>query len=746
MEEEKKDLINSKQRRIDINNTSTPAKTEEPKLDFWQRRNLAKSKEKVKEESVPMETQSSDVKVTGVKDRFGTPLKKASDEKEAKDTGKSNLFSKFETSGQVKTNETPKSKGINYADKFKELNDRNLKQLGSEEKVVKDNKTSDKNVTSDFQPKAKPRQVLANKFEKMDTTETKPEPKPVPRFQKPSNLSPKASPRNLDNSSKSPPTTKNTKFSKPKSPTQLRKTEFKLDLSKGSSAKAVKESPSSPPPLPASTPPKLPLSEPPKAPLSSVSKFEIDTKSPKSSPRSSSSSTGFTNSDKLSPSVPKAVPRKSENISTGILRPKSELVPPSKPPRTSVIVETNRSHSPMDTSEVHEPAKAVVKGPSVGHEAVLVVPNRSNDEKKNREVFGGLLKSLADVRTKHESETVTNKGALAGVGSDLNKSSEIKDKPAPSTNFSNRFSRLPEPKSEEKHPVKIPERPKSSFVIQNKFMEQEKSDNKHPVTKMTKVTKTTTTTTVVTNDNKRTTVIKDVIQEETNDDDIPEWKRKLEERKKAKARPKSADLLGEKTKTDDLLDWQREAAKRKEQRKGGYDDPEKPKIKPISAIIPSVTDKDNTNQNSESAGFPNRPMSPKQFRPPDKKDKSAPAKTDSYVNDIQSSKEPERRKININGDMFKKDDSETSDKQKKKITVDHKFKFEDLDVKAGPKKPPRPTEPPQVTGGSHKMHPFKSPPPKAIVSNFQVRNSKLRRYYSVTLTGIITVYQMNSIL
>lgn len=714
VEEEKRDLIGTKQRKIDKSENSG-----EKQLDFWERRNQAKSKEKPKVDTVAMDVQVNDTGVSFQREKNVSPFKKGTDEKKDSPAGKVStaLFDK-----ESKTDESkPK---VNYAEKFRQLNERNLKQLGDEEKTVTstgvlNEKKNVKSETNDFHPKAKPRQKVVSRFEKMDTSENHPEPKPVPRFQKPTSNFSATTPQTTETKPKSPQAVPKSGFSRPKTPPEKHKAEFKLNLSPVSTSTSNEESPRSPPPLPNSMPPTLAPSQQSKTP-SSVSKFHLD--SPKRDFKKAPKSTSAIPDIKKSPeSVPKAVPRKSDSsVSQGLVQNKVVGVAPAKPARASAAITENRSHSPMETNELHEPAKAHIKGPNGGHDAVLVVPNRPNDEKKNREVFGGLLKSLAEVRNRHDNEVVSKtnvKAAKALTESEQKKgfvkaSGDTKAKVPMDTN--DKFEKVPEKvEARKKESVKKPERPKTSYVSQSKFLEQEKSDLKQPV-KI--VTTKTTTTTVVTTETKGATKSKDMKETAKDESGVPEWKRKLEERKKAKERPKSADILTESTKTENLLEWQKEAAKRKEARKGGYEDPEKPKWKPSSAINSEFSHKSNVNQNSDSDRLTLESKTPQPTALQGKEDKH-----DNHVPKAQSPKLQERRKININSnDIDKHENTKPNEEsQKKRITVDFKFKFEDIDMKPAPKKPPRPGAPPVGSPSSPKSHPARPPPPR-FVSNFQV--------------------------
>lgn len=736
-EEEKKDLISSKQRKIDTNTNTKSDKSSEPQLDFWQRRNQAKSKETVKDVTVAMEVQSDNTHLSGLKSKAAMPPSEWSQGIGKKEQNAVKVPSVFETGNKDKK-EDPKPKGVNYADKFRELNDRNLKQLRSDD--LQDKK-KDKEEKTVFQPKAKPRQNVVSRFENMDTSEPS-EPRPVPRFQKSSdNLSPKAAPRNTDSTSKPETAGQKSGFLNSKSPAQSHN-EFKLNLKSVSRTPVSDESPSSPPPLPGTAPPKLPLSQPPTTPLTIVTKKETIVVPPKASPRDSTAETQLRNKKGS-----KETDRKSESVSVeNKFTKKGALSAPSKPPRASAVIEGNRSQSPMDTGELHAPATAVVKGRNSGHDAVLVVPNRSNDEKKNREVVGGLLKSLANVRTKHENDNGNknddrgasdlntkagdfNKGVTKGIVgtkqmTDVSKTTDEVSLRKAEENNKPTIIKVPErPKTSY-----VPDRPKSSFLSQNKFLEQEKTETKSPV-KVTKTTKTVTTTTIVTNETKKVDKTKDVVKQTVNeDDDVPEWKRKLEERKAAKARPKSSDLLTDKQTSngEGMLDWQKEAAKRKEARKGTYDDPEKPKIKP-SAITPTVNEKSDSNQNRDSDRLA---KSPELRRPERPETKVVPPRPNVPASSEQTSKSPERKRIVFNGSVIDNDDTESAEKQKKKITVDFKFKFEDIDVKPGPKKPPRPAALPKGHDVplSPKLHPARPPPPRSTPS-FQVSIFKFLRVY-----------------
>lgn len=704
--EGKSDIHGTKQRKLD----SDTAKKEpqEAGLDFWQRRaqQRANQNEKNKTTATPVvvktetnpETKSTEHAIVA-----DVPIWKRGLEK---DNGLN--------SGADK--DKPRS---SLVDRFKELDQRNLKNLNNSEKVggTEKSKERDKDVsytkkmsnfekTSDIKPAAqspipKPRQNVLNKVEKMETdTIESHEPKPVPRFQKKSeNLSPKAAPRNIEQKSKSPqirkktpPITKKQDFTRPKTPPNKHKTELSLNLTKNvSKSESVHkdDAPSSPPPLPVSSPPRLPKSQCPDLSTSKQSESRMDT-SPASSPRTTdkSANVGLKDKNMIKLHAPPAKPPRS-----AVSEDKSRSPSPSAKTATSKVISESKGSSSSDTNEMHAAPKAAIKGPKIEYNATLVVPKRQQDEKKSREVFGGLLKSLADVRQKHDLDT-DNKAKLNGAFSDKENKSKLEINGAVDKSehgLSHKFDKLNEQGKSDFKNKRTPQRPKSSFVSQNTSLFNAEKQ-KEPNMKVNVTTKKTTTTTTVVTYNKTDKSKGDMSETETTvtkvEDSVPDWKRQLEQRKKDKARPKSADILSEKSNVGNVPLWQIEAEKRKEARKGGYVDPEKVKI--------------GQNRNNAAIDLP-RPFSP----PEEKKDVP-----DKFVSPIPEEKIelPNRRKIEFRGDKFN-ENQKPVEGTKKKITVDFKFKFDDVEMKPTPKKPPRPAAQP-TSPTSPKPGPARPPPPK----------------------------------
>ncbi|XP_052761031.1 MICAL-like protein 2 isoform X2 [Mya arenaria] len=692
------DTGESKHRKVDIN-AGQQGKDDQP-LDFWQRRNLAKAKEE--KCANKMEVDKQDVKA-GVKDKSeisgksgakNEPLLKKGLEK-GSDRGQ--VKSLFE-SGESKS-ETPKVNRVNVMDKFKELEERNRKNIGAtqDSKSALDDKTKkeSKHVSSQFNSDIKSDifkpEENKSRQEKMDTTpaELPFKPKPVARFQK---KTASESPKKSETRSKSPVGLRSNNFSKPKTPPQRPKSEFSLNLRPVMKSVDL-DSPSSPPPLPPSSPPRLPISKPPSVQPSNQPKVNFG-ESPLSSPRNKKDPYHGEDSEKKG--------TKSHG-------------PPSKPPRISAVVEKDKESGSQNTLEIHSAVTSNTKGPLREHSAVLVVPNRPQDEKKNKQVFGGLLKTLADVRNKNESGSPDSS---VGVHDDKNVS--VLEPVKPEQKSGSSHDKVNVTQKIDPSPRTKPQRPKSSFVSQTTSeFQNDKPESSSKVTKVTKTVTTTVTKVTKHGQNEPKSKVKEasVVTNTTltSDDDIPEWKRKLEERKKEKARPKSADLLHEKSKTEsNVLDWQKEAEKRKELRKGGYVDPEKGKVmngssnlenktkaitKPVSPPHPAprkivdITDRFVKGKETKDDGF--------QFD----KTKDIVKKTD---------KSPERKKIPFNGSKFTENDTREDEPQKKKITVPKKFTFKEIEDKSVPPKPPRPALP--TSPKSTRDHPTRPPPPKVLTS------------------------------
>lgn len=721
VEDDKNDLHSNKFRKLDGDVSKEPTKPKDTGTDFWQRR-----AEKKAEQAAKVEQMDSDTKIdkkseskTVVAGNTDVPnWKKDLEKSKLDETPKRDML--YSRLGDDKDRKVSSNVSSGLANKFKELNERNLKVLSTNDTGSSDSnnkikvtanerppkfgieiKDTDSNVKSRLSPVPKPRNNVQSKPEQMEVeTSGSHKTRPVSRFNKSEETPvPKATPRNINKEPKSPVESRKKDFNRPKTPPQAKKSMFNLNLTKNGKETNVRnslESPSSPPPLPQSTPPKLPSSGPQKHTSSNVPKFSLDT-SPKSSPRNP----------------------KSSELNDASNHASNTFVAPQKPPRTSALIETNskpvpsdtsskfeqksRCDSPMDTTEMHVAPKAMIKGPNTEQSAVLVVPKRPQDEKKNRQVFGGLLKSLADVRSKHDVVT-EEKSDTGGKDKYNNKEMNGAKKEIERTEIKHKFDKVTDSsKSDWKSKGAKPQRPKSSFVSQSSnIFDSEKNDHNAKVG-VTKVTKTTTTTTVVTtNKNGKKTKDVDKKVEKTvikdTDGDIPQWKRDLELRKKDKARPKSADLLKEKSESGkDIPLWQIEAEKRKEARKGGYVDPEKTKLN---------TNINSSNQQSGDIKS-SRPLSPPR-RMLDESDKFT---SDVKVN-VNKSKSPERPNTEI---KIGKPGDNVKENQKKKITVAGKFNFDDIELKpANKRKPPRPAVSPlqSPTSVTPKSVPLRPPPPK----------------------------------
>ncbi|XP_053392438.1 MICAL-like protein 1 isoform X2 [Mercenaria mercenaria] len=698
--EEKNDLISTKHRKIDSAGDKNVPK--EDGLDFWQRRAQQKAKEsesKRTNETPVVKTESKpEPKVTTQAVNSDVPIWKRGLEKKDK------LFD----GGGAKEKEEPKIK-TGLADKFKELDQRNLKSLSDTDHVknVDKIKERDKKDISDTKkkfeskpvdnkvvsPVAKPRQNVLNRIEKMDTDNNESHvPKPVQRFQKKDEkLSPKASPRKIDHKSKSPPTTKKNDLTRPKTPPNKHKTEFSLNLTNnvGKSVSAHKvDSPSSPPPLPANSPPRLPKSSPPKQPFSNQS---MDS-SPVTSPRTANKQNKATDKDKpiIKSNIPPSKPPRT------LVEEKPRSPSPVHKDRISKFADKGRSTSPMDTSEMHVAPKANIKGPKTEYTAAIVVPNRPQDEEKNREVFGGLLKSLAGVRQKYDVES-DNKGKLTGANSDKENKSMVKINGAihEEHGLRQKLDKINEPEIKDLNKGRqVPQRPKSSFVSQSSSLFDSEGKRESNV-KVDITKKTTTKTTVVTyhiGDKTKGEETKSVTTATKVEDDVPEWKRALEQRKKDQQRPKSADILSEKSDIGNVPQWKIEADKRKEARQGGYVDPEK------------VKRGRDENRNNAALDL-SRALSPVGRKKEDISDKYVPPIAEQKI------ELPQRHKIEYKGDKID-ENQKPAEVHKKKITVDHKFKFEDIELKPAPKKPPRPATQPSSPKSPTSHGPVRPPPPK----------------------------------
>lgn len=816
----------SKFRKLDGNKNESNNQPGSSSQDFWQRRAEAKAKNV---SSQPSNQNSNSVtkvddtpawKKTDTSAKSGAKLTKDKTNDVVMQSPKSKV--KFDKSGDPlkQDKQTDSSARPNkLADRFKALDERNLKSSQSDQNEGKSNNIRLKNGASgDFQlhtsgldakkkvsdkveqntPLAKPRQNILGKHEKMDTSESPavvaaPHPRPVPRFKvkvpaatekdKNSNETKKETPRSKtptkisdisskssDLSSKSSnisspvkaqgegkpktPPFKHKELSKPASPKQRPKSEltFMSTLHK----KEDDMSQSSPPPLPSSVPPKLPASSPPH-----IKKTEQ--KSPTPSPRQPVKS--LVNETKIRSHSPKQHDKLITDTSKGT---KVDNVPPSKPPRISAnLNETSkmRDITPMET-DTFSPAKAVFHSPQPDQKAFISQPKRHNVNNDNKEgdVFGGLLKSLADVRTKHDAD---NRTVGNNVGnSDADKKYGASHSNVAKVNNSEKEKvelRQTDKKSRDENVVKFsnktPQRPKSSFVSgrsevflhdikieshtdKNKTSENVNTPVNSKVGVKSKVTeKTVVTTKNVTDKNKindkdNTPVdsklgVKSKVTEKTVvttkttttvvEDDTPAWKRQLDKRKAEGQRPKSVDVLSNNTENDKKPEWQKEAEKRMIARKGGYVDPEKVKVDETVKHPNKVADK-----NTNSIESTSRPLSPPQKKTVDVADRFVPAlngRASPMGKDRNEGKEEpkQKRKILPVAPESKDDSPPRQPEDKKKIIVGTKFVFDEIED-VSPIKPQRAVGQPKSPGPPRPPQPVVNKPgKKSHMSAYQIQ-------------------------
>lgn len=633
--------------------------------DFWQRRAQAKSKDSPAVNELTGDKNKGTTKVDSDRTSVSVPswskrqdIKQDSEKNKTSNGVKGAMFNKpdsHQTNGVTNTG--------NLVNRFKELDERNKQQIGAaSSNNGKEASSLLMNKNAPFgSPVPKPRQT---KFEKMEVDLTDPHPKPVPRaLNKP--VSPQPSPRKTDQKADSPKVKTKTKISRPKTPPlSTSKANFSITLSSTGHPETSTISPASPPPLPPSSPPRLTISDPPKidtvtAPKKTEFKTNISTnksESPVSSPRS-----------KLKHDVKVS---DTSNI--------KDTTSHSQPQRGSGF---NVGLSPMDTSEGFTTGQAVVHDPKYEQKAVLVVPNRQNNEKKNRVVFGGLLKSLADVRTKHDKEIKPTDVSEAKSDKRFSKNILAKDEEKSKgmdkkdikidISMGNDKKELKFDLSKEKNKpdkkmdflkdsdkkdtkFKVPPRPKSSFVSQSTSLFSDDVPSKQSQIKSNITTKTTTTTTVTTVDKgkvKKTEKV-ETVTNTVEDSNIPELKKNLQKNKFVNPRPKSADLLSDRT--SDKTDWQIEAENRKKARKDGYIDPEKTKVHVDSNVDKTIETPQNRNSSALISVL--RPLSlPTEEK---KEDKPGPKKvirlSENFVfgdNDLGSTpKKPPRLDVSVEGD------------------------------------------------------------------------------------------------
>ncbi|KAL3876290.1 hypothetical protein ACJMK2_034155 [Sinanodonta woodiana] len=484
--------VQSKSRKIDDNQRKEENRTsnkKEPELSYWERRAMAKSKENLIDSKKPdpepegkvanittagksnhpndlkirdQQIQSSKDHVTDFKRSDPVPEEKGVD---LTSTGKSNRLNdlKIDSSTKVlpttptsnakvlsKTEEvsfkTENGKGGNksesLADKFNELSKRNLKSLqdsqnlgfktekGKEQMkntpstiMLEDGKSKGTNQSKEeqkFHPVPKPRQNV-NKdnqnlldLEKMDTSEPLVMGKSKSRPAELSGL-------NQDKDRISTVTDRKGFHDRPKTPSDYK---AGLQLKKLSPSQSSMDSPmGSPPPLPFTAPP--PFLETPSSDISPMTPV----KSPLASPQGG----------KVSDLHAKKDEQKLLPISTN----------------RTIQFHKERTPSPMEI-DIN-----ITSPESSDTVAMRIKPNRhEQDSEKDKAVFGGLMKSLADVRKSHDVEKLkdnSSKPELDTVKENTEKPNSSKSNPI-SVNQSNVVSQ----DLKVKLPVKSKEPGKSS--------------------------------------------------------------------------------------------------------------------------------------------------------------------------------------------------------------------------------------------------------------------------------------------
>lgn len=262
-------------------------------------------------------------------------------------------------------------------------------------------------------------------------------------------------------------------------------------------------------------------------------------------------------------------------------------------------------------------------------EPVAVLMSPTSPEPHDPKVLGGLLKNLANIRQRKDSEDEVNKKVTSPNSE--GKQKKIFDWQTNKTTAENRkeVKSLESTEVREKADRRAEKAKSVDFLSGKKPFVSEKKEHEKPKIKT----------------------------DLTLSDEEPAWKKALEERKKKRdERPKSADLLSEKKdentrrvvsmdvpkEKDERPAWQIEAEKRKAARQGGYVDPEKSKLDKGEI-------KDNSNEKT-AGGVAKQLILP-----------SSIAKEEPKLS------EPEKKKISVGKKFdFKLHDSEHEKKVKEK--------------------------------------------------------------------------------
>ncbi|XP_052069211.1 MICAL-like protein 1 isoform X3 [Mytilus californianus] len=374
----------------------------------------------------------------------------------------------------------------------------------------------------------------------------------------------------------------------------------------------------------------------------------------------SSDSSKFSSSSKENKTSPKTTNQRSSNFSPPLSKPKFG-------DKRQMSVEEAIDLTKNDTNR---------------NEMVAVVFTPSPKEENDKQVLGGLLSNLANIRRKQKP-------------SDTSPSEDL-------LNQRNTTGALDIQSRDQKGQVK-------SAIFTKPLSESDQ--NKHSVNKESH--------------------LKNISKTDT---DIPEWKRQLEKNKnlrpksadilsdkktsetsktqlekdahlrpktemsKVSPRPKTVDVLSDKFKTDQKPQWQIEAEKRMEARKGGYVDPEK--VRPqIDVGKDQLRPKEETKLPNDRSSTPLKP-----------------SRVDIKItDDKRESANVQKRILPTIPSLTEKGDNKDDIQDKKKISVNVKFNFsqgkkeEEKEEKFKPPRPPTYIHNSPNAGSPNK--PTRPPPP-----------------------------------
>lgn len=696
------------------NDTNKQVKSDSDSKDFWKRRNEARKVEKMEtEESLP----SKDVKNNSkneakpfankdinVKDKNIISDKKTTKEPELNKKDRPSELKETKTDSDRKTT---KAQGHNKKDQQSELkletktdSDKkatkehvhNKKERPSELKL--DTKTDDKSVD----PKPSPRKHKKDNVEPMDTS-----------VSSNGNIKPVPSPRKVKEEKKKSPMNSFFGKNKEKSPDRT------LHAQKLSSNSDL--SPLSPPPLPTQPPPpqlvkssllspgdetsgasftshvdlgdklKPSVTQGRKSPQFNA-KLELTSPQSTHSPDKGSSVFGakfsptFSDSSSTSESSNISVNTRESKISP---KSQSKFISANTSASSNFVEHRSSNFSPTSRQLNVDEAIDLTKSSSKSNETVAVVftPSQRQQEENDKQVLGGLLSNLANIRRMQKTsvtsptDDIVNHRQTTGV--------------------------LDNHASNQKDHVK-------SAIITKSLHDSDQNKVKHST-------------------DQKETHSKQALKQPT-DSNIPDWKRQLEKNmngrpksvdllsdKKEKgsvqnekivtdvptrpktnevnnpSRPKTVDLLSDKYKLEQKPQWQLEAEKRMEARKGGFVDPEKAKVG-------SETKKDDKKKDESIADSAksNAPIKP--------------SRVDIQItDDKRESGNIQKRQLPTVPGQFDLSQNADTKLDKKRISVNVKFDFSSEASKSGKTKPPRP--PAISVGTSNSISPEKPsrPPP-----------------------------------